>query len=115
MSSTNKILKNASETKIHKATEEIRNNAITLGFLAFNTLYYSNYGTLDAMHIQCVVITKIHSKLHSGNHKRDIIGVRIILKWILKRKEMRMWTPVQSHQIGLRGGIYKQWNISQVS
>jgi hypothetical protein len=58
MSSTNKILKNARETKIHKATEEIRNNAITLGFLASNTLYSSNYGRLDAIHIQCVVITK---------------------------------------------------------
>jgi hypothetical protein len=54
MSSTNKILKNARETKTHKATEEIRNNAITLGFLDLNTLYYLNYGRLDAMHIQCV-------------------------------------------------------------
>jgi len=40
MSSKNKILKNARETKIYKTTEVIRNNAKTLGFLAFSTLYY---------------------------------------------------------------------------
>ena len=57
-SSTNEIPKNVRETKIHKATEKIRNKAITLGFLAFNTLYYSNYGKLDAKYIQFVAITK---------------------------------------------------------
>jgi len=38
MSSTNKILKNARETKMHKTTEETRNNAITSCFLAFNPI-----------------------------------------------------------------------------
>jgi hypothetical protein len=56
-SSTNKMLKNARDTKLHKATGGIKKNAITLGFLAYNTLYYSNYGRLDAMQIQYVVIT----------------------------------------------------------
>jgi len=57
MSFTNKMVKNAHETQTYKTTEEIRNNAITVGFLAPNTLYHSNYGRLDAMHIQCVEIT----------------------------------------------------------
>jgi hypothetical protein len=38
-----KILKNTRDTKIHKTTEEIRKNAKTLGYLGCNILYYSNW------------------------------------------------------------------------
>jgi hypothetical protein len=50
--------------------------------------------------------------MHSGITKEKVIGIRIILKRILKRKEMRFCTHVKSFQIELRGRICKQWNIS---